>query len=169
MAAMEIRDLGRWFERESPALVLYARQWLEPLAAEDVVQDVFVRLITDRSCPTHMKAWLYKVVRNRALNGLRSRKRRSRQEDLAALEAPDAFESHPGQRVDAQLAERALDELPSEEREVVTLRIWGGLSLEEIAGILGCSVATVFRRYRAGLTHIRNLVEETCQTTSQRP
>jgi RNA polymerase sigma-70 factor (ECF subfamily) len=167
MAMTEIKDLGRWFEQESRALVLYARQWLDPVAAEDAVQDVFIRLIQEDRPPTHMKAWLYQAVRNRALNGLRSWRRRSRREEQAATETADCFESHPGQRIDAHLAENALHRLPPEEREVVTLRIWGGLTLEETAEVLGSSVPTVFRRYRASLAHIRKLMEETCPTKPQ--
>jgi RNA polymerase sigma factor (sigma-70 family) len=167
MATIEIKDLGRWFEQESRALVLYARQWLDPVAAEDAVQDVFIRLIQEDQPPHHMKAWLYRAVRNRALNGLRSWKRRSRWEDQAATETAHWFESHPGQRIDARLAENALHRLPPEEREVVTLRIWGGLTLEEIAEVLGSSVPSVFRRYRASLAHIQRLMEETCPTKHQ--
>jgi len=160
MASIGPSDLGRWFERESNALVLYARQWLDPAAAEDAVQDVFVNLMLQSPTPEHIKAWLYRAVRNRALKRVRSEGRRSDRENQVAAEAPGWFEPHPGDALDTCEAEAALRCLPADEREVVTLRLWGGLNLEEIASVLSMSVATVFRRYQAGIEGIRNQLEE---------
>ncbi|HOX02683.1 MAG TPA: sigma-70 family RNA polymerase sigma factor [Candidatus Paceibacterota bacterium] len=160
---MDAQELGRWFERESSPLVLYARQWLDPPAAEDAVQDVFMSLIVQSQPPEHVKAWLYRAVRNRAFQCLRSRGRRTRREDRAGAEAPGWFEPSPGKALDAHEAEQALRRLDPDEREAVTLRIWGGLTLEEIAAILSCSVATVFRRYQRGIENVRNHLEASCQ------
>lgn len=44
MNSIDAQEPGRWFERESTALVLHALPWLDPSAAEDVVQDVCQRL-----------------------------------------------------------------------------------------------------------------------------
>ena len=154
------QELGRWFERESNALVLYARQWLDPSAAEDAVQDVFVNLMLQSQPPEHVKAWLYRAVRNRALKRLRSESRRSDREARVATEASGWFEPRPGNALDAREAEQALRRLPADEREIVTLRLWGGLTLEAIATVLSCSVATVFRRYQAGIEGVRNQLEE---------
>ena len=52
MGSIGLQEPGRWFERESNALVLYARQWLDPSAAEDAVPDVFVNLILQKGNPS---------------------------------------------------------------------------------------------------------------------
>ncbi|MCP5522362.1 MAG: RNA polymerase sigma factor [Verrucomicrobiales bacterium] len=159
MEPNRISELGGWFEQEADALVLYARQWLDPHAAEDVVQDAFIDLMNCRRQPDHPKPWLYQAVRFRALKSLRTGQRRSRREALAAGEAEPCLEGTAAQALDAREAGLALAGLDPGEREVITLRIWGGLKLEEIAAITETSVATVFRRYRDGLAELRNLLE----------
>lgn len=163
MDSQEITLLGRWFEREAGALVLYTRQWLGSTEAEDAVQDVFVNLMGSRRWPENPKAWLYRAARFRALKGLRSERRRWQREARAIEDEAPQLEPHVGEAaLDARQAQRALLQLPPEEREAVTLRIWGGLTLEEIAGVMGRSVPTVFRRYHAGLQKLREHLESPC-------
>ena len=59
-APIDPATLGGWFDAYGAALVLYARQWLDRGAAEDVVQDVFVRLMAQPGGqrPAHLRAWL---------------------------------------------------------------------------------------------------------------
>ena len=55
-----------------------------------------------------------------------------------------------------------------EQREVVVLRIWSGLTLAEVADVTGTSVSTAFARYRAGLAEIRRIMESSvCKTTTE--
>jgi RNA polymerase sigma-70 factor (ECF subfamily) len=164
MGAIDASELGRLFESEASALVLYARQWLDVAMAEDAVQDAFVTLMAQGQQPAQPKAWLYRTVRNRALKIVRSRDRQEQREQRAALETPAWFEPHPGDLLDAQTAEAALRQLPAPEREIVTLRIWGGLTLEAVAGVMGCSVAAAFRQYRAALNRIRTELSKPCHT-----
>lgn len=159
MGTIDAQEAGRWFERESAGLVLYARQWLDPPAAEDAVQDVFVSLMLQSQPPQHMKPWLYQAVRNRAFKILRADHRRTRREDRVASETPAWFEARPDDALDAREAEAALRALPADQREVVTLRLWGGLTLEEIGAVIACSVATAYRRYQAGLDRVRQQLE----------
>ena len=63
---MTPRQLGDLIDRLGPALVLYARQWAA--APEDVVQDAFLRLVEARRPPDDPAAWLFAVVRNRAMD-----------------------------------------------------------------------------------------------------
>ena len=67
--------LGSLMDRHAAALELYARQWCnEP---EDVVQEAFVKLAVQRSTPIHTGAWLFRTVRNGAINaGITSQRRR---------------------------------------------------------------------------------------------
>jgi RNA polymerase sigma factor (sigma-70 family) len=159
-------QVGQWFETEAGAMVLYARQWLDAGQAEDVVQEAFLRLMQQTQAPDHVKAWLYRAVRNLALNRLRSTGRQRCREEKVADETPAWFVSDPGVGMDARQAEAAMRMLPAEERELITLRIWGELSLEQIASILGWSTATVFRRYRDVLKRIRTEMERPCLSKS---
>jgi RNA polymerase sigma-70 factor (ECF subfamily) len=168
MEPNRINELGGWFEREADALVLYARQWLDPHTAEDAVQDAFINLMNCQPQPGNPKPWLYQAVRFRALKLLRTNRRRSRRESVAVADPEPCLEGGGPEAVDAGEAARALAGLDPGEREVITLRIWGGLTLEEIAAITQSSVATVFRRYRAGLAELRNLLEPAASCTNCR-
>lgn len=165
MESNAINELGQLFEQEAGALVLYARQWLECHAAEDAVQDAFIDLVNCRRPPPHPKPWLYRAVRYRALKSLRTDRRRGRREARVTEEAESLIEGGPADAIDAHEAGQALAGLPPEDREIITLRIWGGLTLDQIAGITESSVATVFRRYRAGLDQLRQRLEPTCKTS----
>ena len=57
--------LSQLLDNHSAALVLYARQWC--VVPEDVVQEAFLKLATQRSPPEQPVAWLYRVVRNGGL------------------------------------------------------------------------------------------------------
>jgi RNA polymerase sigma factor (sigma-70 family) len=151
-----LTDLGRCWEAHAAALVLYARHWLDAASAEDAVQEVFVRLLSHPR-PASLKAWLFRSVRNAAISRLRSQRRREGYEGRS--DRPGWFEPQPGQALDAAAAEAALQRLPEEQREIIVLRIWGGLTLEEAAEATGQPVSTLFSRYRAGLAGLRGIIE----------
>ena len=163
MAPTDPAELCRWYDAYGPALVLYARQLLAPASAEDVVQDVFVRLMAQRRCPDHVRAWLFRSVRNAAISRIRSRSRRRRLDRQRAAQRPEAFEVRPDELIDARAAQNVLESLPGDLREVVVLRIWADMTLTEISEILGGSPATVLRRYRAGLAAIRKGMKASCE------
>jgi RNA polymerase sigma factor (sigma-70 family) len=64
--------------------------------------------------------------------------------------------------MDAQAAADALENLSSEQREVVVLRTWGQMTLQEISALLGTSVTTVYRQYHQGLAALRQRLENPC-------
>lgn len=152
-------QIGQWFEAYGPRLVLYARQWVGS-AADDVVQDAFVSLIGLKAPPDHEQAWLFRAVRNAAISRLRSRKRRKHRETAVAVNVSDMFIVKPNDLLDAAEVSELVSGLPDDQREVVVLRIWGQLTLEATAEVVGTSVATVFRRYQAGLESIRKSLEQ---------
>jgi RNA polymerase sigma factor (sigma-70 family) len=145
------------FGQHGPALLLYARQWLDAAAAEDAVQRVFVRLITAGRLPTDLRPWLFRCVRNEAISMARSSRRRVRRE--AAVEPAPVFLTDADNQLDAAAAGRALATLPPSQREVVVLRIWSGLTLAEIAGITGLATSTLHDHYRAALAALRRQLE----------
>jgi RNA polymerase sigma-70 factor, ECF subfamily len=169
--------LTAWFDAHAPGMVLYARQFLgrgDPSAAggaaEDVVQEVFLRLVTLPSEPGNIKAWLYTAVRNAAIAAARSGARRRRREQGVAEVHPHGrwFQPSPEDLVDAAAAESAIASLPAAQREVVVLRLWSGMTLAEIADVTGASVSGVFNLYRTALAAVRRTMgaESSCNRTT---
>jgi RNA polymerase sigma-70 factor (ECF subfamily) len=160
MGSIGPEELGELFDCHARSLVLYARQWCEGLEAEDVVQEAFLALARQEPRPAQEVAWLYRVVRNSAISATRSRRRRLRRETHVA--SREAWFSSVDHRLDAQHATQALSRLGPEVREVIVARVWGALSFEQVGALAGCSPATAYRRYQAGLTELQEILENTC-------
>ncbi|HEY2589424.1 MAG TPA: RNA polymerase sigma factor [Tepidisphaeraceae bacterium] len=161
-------DLTRWFEAHAAALVLYARQWLGRGGAEDAVQEVFVRLLLQPARPRNVKAWLYRAVRNEAISVWRSSRRREHRERVSAP-AEVWFEPHDAEGIDAEAVTNALAKLPPAEREIVVLRVWGGLTLQEVSNLVASSVSTVHLHYRSALAKIRERLGVPCENEKKNP
>jgi RNA polymerase sigma-70 factor (ECF subfamily) len=155
-------DLESAFAAHAAALVLYARQWLDRAAAEDAVQEAFVRLIGLPGAPDNVQAWLFKAVRNVAIDQARAGARRGARELSIARGRADWFDPRPADLIDARAAQDALHTLPIGQREVVVMRLWGQMTLAQISAVTGDSVSTVFTRYRAALDAVRKIMESTC-------
>jgi RNA polymerase sigma-70 factor (ECF subfamily) len=149
------------FDQVAPNLLLYARQIAPtPADAEDVVQMAFVRWW--RRFPegdSRHVPLLYAAVRTIALDMRRSNARRTIREAKSDLVVRDAevpvFDPPAGREETAALVEQALATLPEEQREVITLRLWGGLTFAEIAETTRASINTVAGRYRYGLAALQ--------------
>jgi RNA polymerase sigma-70 factor (ECF subfamily) len=146
-------QLGSLLDQHASALILYARQWCA--APEDVVQEAFLKLVTQSPPPGNVVAWLYRVVRNNAISAARAEQRRRRHEGCAAEQTPTWFVPAEGMELDVEAATEALRELPLEQREVIVAYLWGVLSFEQIGEIAGTSASTAHRRYLAGLSALR--------------
>jgi len=155
--------LGRWFDEYGSRLALYARQWLPAGAAEDTVQEVFIRLLRQGGPPQSVSGWLFRSVRNAAMSELRSSRRRRRHEQRRADGRSEWFEPRSQDLIDAAAAQAALESLARPQREVIVMRIWGGLTLQEIAEIVGSPISTVFSRYRAALAALRERMAAPCK------
>lgn len=150
-------DWKQTFNQVAPQLVLYARQLVPSKAdAEDVVQMAFVRWW--RRFPDGDSAHiplLYAAVRTIALDQRRSDTRRVNREARSDIAVPHenapAFDPQPGQQEIASIVEKALQDLPAQQREVVTLKLWGNLTFNEIAAMTGESINTIAGRYRYAL------------------
>ena len=151
MGQIAAEELGRLYREHAPALRLYARQW--PGAAEDLVQDAFVRLAQQAPVPAQVLPWLYSVVRNGALAAGRGEARRRQRQQRAST--GEAWFATVDDDLDGRDATRLLAELPLDQREVIVARIWGGLTFEDVARLADCSLATAHRRYQAGLSALR--------------
>jgi RNA polymerase sigma factor (sigma-70 family) len=162
--AMTPRHLAELIDRHGPALVLYARQWCA--TPEDVVQDAFLKLFAQRRPPDDPPAWLFRVVRNAALDAAKADRRRQWREAAAR---PAAWFVEPDiDGLDAQRAVVVLERLPAELRETIVARLWGGLTFEQIAAVSGCSASSAFRRYEAGIAALREMLGVPCPTDPTR-
>jgi RNA polymerase sigma-70 factor (ECF subfamily) len=143
-----IEDL---YEQYGPALVLFATALCNDRAsAQDAVQQVFVNMLNrNHSTVDEPKAYLYRAVRNTVLNGIKVRDRNTELKDEPWFLAPD------GNREEELSIRAALNELANEQRELVIMHVWGGLTFAEIADLLGISINTATSRYRYALANLR--------------
>ena len=139
------------YRLHGPRLLVFARSLMGSRhAAEDVLHQVFMKLLEQDSLPEDPKPYLFRSVRNGALNMLRDRVREA---DIAEIEP--WFEA-PGQDAAAEASLRKeLLLLPTEQRQALVLHIWGGLSFEEIGDVLDISSNTAASRYRYALEKLR--------------
>jgi RNA polymerase sigma-70 factor (ECF subfamily) len=129
--------------------------------AEEVVQEVFLSAWRsghqyDPSRGT-TRAWVLSMVRNRCIDVLRARRRRPVQplgEDIDPVDTEDV-PARAVSNVEADAARAALDALPPEQKQVIELAYFGGLSHTEIAAQLAAPIGTVKGRIRLGLDRLR--------------
>lgn len=161
-ADMTARLIADLLDRHAAALVLFARQRCD--AAEDVVQEAFCKLAALPAPPADPAAWLFRVVRNAGLDAGKAERRRKRREAAVARPARWFHESAID-GLDAAAAVGAMQSLPDEQREVIALRLWSDLTLEQIAVACDCSVSTAHRRYEAGIAALRERLGVECPKT----
>jgi RNA polymerase sigma-70 factor (ECF subfamily) len=137
--------------------------------AEEVVQDVFVRLWrkADQYDPARgsFSSWLMAIAHNRVIDVVRRRGNGfpSAEEIEAVLEAAEDPALDPAEEalvsVRSRLVIQALRELPLEQRRVLVLAYFGGLSQSSIAETLGWPLGTVKKRVRLGLRKLQLSLE----------
>jgi RNA polymerase sigma-70 factor (ECF subfamily) len=145
------------YEEHGRALLAYACALLhDPAAAEDALHQVFVRLLRDGSTAISSPGYLFRAVRNHALNHVRDRAR-----EVALDEVRDGrrqwLESPSGSTETALALQSALSTLPEEQREVIVLRVWGQMTFDDVAAIVGVSPNTAASRYRYGLAKLNEV------------
>lgn len=149
--------LGGAFRRLGPALHAHALAILaDPAAAEDVVQDAFVRVWPRRERLAELDqldGYLFKAVRNLALDQQRRGVRAARR--ILSVAQPTAAAGPVGDGPDAERIDLALRGLPPEQREVVVLRVHLGLSFAEVAERTETPLGTVHSRWRYAMTRLR--------------
>jgi len=124
--------------------------------AEDVVQGTFLSLLQRELPPEEPEHYALRTFRNRALNYRRSLWRRLTRE----MESRRWFERETGETETERQAMNALAALPREQREVIVLKIWNGLTFEAIGRLFEVSPNTVAGRYRYGLNKLRACLRE---------
>lgn len=89
---------------------------------------------------------------------------RRRKRERALSLTRDAFADTPAALVDRDAVTRVLTELDESQREVVILRVWAGMTLEQISLVTSMSLPTAHRVYQKSLAAIRAALETTCRT-----
>jgi RNA polymerase sigma-70 factor (ECF subfamily) len=130
--------------------------------AEDAVQETFSAVWRSAGSykPERGPAapWLYAVARNAIVDRMRAKS-----EPPAELPETASAEPGPAERAESAYVSwrvhRALEELPTREREVLELAYWSGLSQSEVANFLAIPLGTVKTRTRSALTRLAGLLE----------
>lgn len=158
----ESTRLAELYDAHAPGLYRYALMILADHAgAEDVVQHAFMGLIKAGASDNRVRSpmdYLRRSVRNECFSQLRKRARRV--EALAAsngrlLEPLAAGADQPEDRL---ALEQALRALPPDQREVVYLKVYEGLSFREIAALADVPPNTAASRYRYAMEKLEKLL-----------
>ena len=167
MAAGEAEALGRFYDKWSQPVYATVKAILHSSQdAEEIVDDCFWQAWNQASrfdpSRGEVRGWLLNIARSRALDRLKSVKRR-REEDLAS--APEAaFATAPEAEARMDDATRAVEvagalkALPDAQRRVLEMVYYGGLTQTEIADVTGEALGTIKTRIRLGTKKLRDYV-----------
>ena len=160
--AVTIESWEEWLEAHAGKLLLFARQQCRlPADAEDLLQEALVESWTRHAGPDLPPLPLvYSTIRRRAIDQARSLDRRQSREQASAEMAPEWFVEDFDGDDDSRVVQAAMEQLPVDQREVLTLKIWGDLTFRAIAETLGEPLNTVASRYRYALEALRKVLEE---------
>jgi RNA polymerase sigma factor (sigma-70 family) len=160
------QQLQAILSQHASVLEILAARWCDE--PQDCVQDGMVRLAVQHPPPDDPLAWMYRVVRNAAISrGRKATARRKHEREAGNRLLSTWFAKEQNSFESADEACLALATLDSESRELVLMRIWGGLKLQQIADATGTSVATVHRRYKMAIERMRQTMETTCPTQTK--
>jgi RNA polymerase sigma-70 factor, ECF subfamily len=179
-AAGDERALGELYDRYGGLAFSLASAIVgEHADAEEVVADAFAQMWRSASAfdPSRgsVAAWVATIARTRALDLVRSRKRRARVLEEAAVvtDEGETFVLAPSTESTDRAAEltetsaivrRSLADLPAPQRKVIELAYFGGLSQSEIATQLSEPLGTVKTRMRAGMEKLRQALRPVLET-----
>jgi len=168
IAAGDRDAFSRFYDLTAPmAFGLIRRVLRDPEAAAEVLQEVFWQVWQDapRYDPTRgtPEAWLVMRAKTRAIDRLRSIRRRDRTfvapvDESVAQRSPDQAPNPAVAAEDRSLIQTALAQLPEPQRRVIELAFFEGLTHSEIATRLGEPLGTVKTRARLGLDRLRGVL-----------
>ena len=161
----DARKLGLLFERyQTPLFNFYLRMTGDRASSEDLVQDVFLRILRYRHTyqdGTAFCTWMYQIARNARFDHFRKRRAEVALDgtDEIGSPAPSAADDLESKQ-EAALVHRALARLPHEKREVLVLSRFQNMKYDEIARILDCEVGAVKVRVYRALRDLRQIYSE---------
>jgi len=161
--------LGVLFGRyHAPLFNLYSRIMGDRGAGEDLVQEVFLRIMRYRQSyqpGTPFRPWIYQIARNARVDLLRKTPRH--QVAFEPEMVPPVAPADSARREQEALLHRALMQLPEEKREILFLARFQELKYEEIAALLGCELNTVKTRIHRALQELRKAYRRLEQGTDR--
>jgi len=150
--------LGVLFDRyHAPLFNLYSKIMGDRGASEDLVQDVFLKILRYRQSyqpGTPFRPWLYQIARNARIDVLRKNPRKQVELEPEMMQSASHADSAEQEQESAML-HRALMQLPEEKREILMLARFREMKYEEIAELLGCELNTVKTRVHRALQELR--------------
>ena len=160
---MNDAELERLYDAHASGLFHYLVTFTKTEAdARDLLQEIFIKLARgamDR-CVQMEKAFLYRLAHNLAVDWLRRRRARWDSEERLMKELSDGQQNAPDP--DAAVLARgfadAMKTLPDEQRTIMQLKLWDGLTFDEIAEAQGIPLNTAASRYRYALEKLRALL-----------
>ncbi len=162
MAGGDRSAMGMLYDRQAPLLLgVSMKMGFDRETAEDLVHDIFLEVwrAAAEFDPLRgtVRTWLLVRLRSRALDRRRSGHARHvvAVADLQTVDRPLAMEEDPVLSSDRAAVVRGLDDLPPEQRHVLELAYFEGLSAAEIAGKVGIPTGTVKSRLASGLNKLR--------------
>ena len=159
---MNDRELERIYDVHASGLFHYLVTFTKTEAdARDLLQELFIKLARGAAIEVQSeKAFLFRLAHNLAIDWLRRRKVRWDSEGrlLAELDARLQHDANPDTALLTRSFAEAMRTLPDEQRTILQLKLWDGLTFEEIAEAQCSSLNTAASRYRYGLEKLRALL-----------
>lgn len=155
-------DIARIYDEHAQALFAFLLNFTRDQDdTRDVLQEVFVKLARQPDTwrtTRDERAFLIRLAHNAAVDLMRRRSTRSRQQEQFGAEriSPFAATTDPDEAAFRAELSAALGELPCDQRAVVHLKLWEGLTFEQIATVLEVPLNTAASRYRYGLDKLRD-------------
>jgi RNA polymerase sigma-70 factor (ECF subfamily) len=165
MARSDEDALAELYDRYgAPAYSLARRVLRDAALAEDAVQEAFLLIWrgADRFMPERAKAstWIMTIVHRRAVDLVRREQRRRTDQLPDVLPATDTpADEAVWLRLEREHVQRALKELPDQQRETLELAYYGGFTQSELAERLGRPIGTIKSQMHTALANLRRLVE----------
>jgi RNA polymerase sigma factor (sigma-70 family) len=165
MARSDEDALAELYDRYgAPAYSLARRVLRDAALAEDAVQEAFLLIWrgADRFMPERAKAstWIMTIVHRRAVDLVRREQRRRTDQLPEVLTATDTpADEAVWLRLEREHVQRALKELPDQQRETLELAYYGGFTQSELAERLGRPIGTIKSQMHTALANLRVLVE----------
>ena len=140
--------------------------------AEDVVQEVFLKIWEKASTfddeRGNVYSWIVTLARNRAIDRIRSKGYKSQQKVSTSISEPEfTLEADTIDPLEttiysdrAELVNRALEQIPENQREVIEIAYYKGMTQSEIADHLDLPLGTVKTRTRLGMMKLRDILED---------
>jgi RNA polymerase sigma-70 factor, ECF subfamily len=155
-------DIERLYDEHALSLYAFLLNFTRDEAdTRDLLQEIFVKLARETKLLAGVRderAFLIRLAHNAAIDLIRRRSARERTKENFAAEKISLFvpAGDPDEQAFRDELAEALAELPEEQRAVVHLKLWEGLTFEEIAAALEISPNTAASRYRYGLDKLRD-------------